>query len=115
MLFVAVTVTVRYLGTTMNPIQAAFIRYCFGLVIILPLLSRAGLLGLTWRRVGFHGLRGLIHGGGVMLWFLAMSRIPIAEVTALGFTTPIFATLGAALFLNERFRSYRLVVILVGF
>jgi drug/metabolite transporter (DMT)-like permease len=40
---------------------------------------------------------------------------PIAEVTALGFTTPIFATLGAALFLNERFRSYRLVVILVGF
>ncbi|MEK9626234.1 MAG: EamA family transporter, partial [Gammaproteobacteria bacterium] len=76
MLFVAVTVTVRYLGTTMNPIQAAFIRYCFGLVIILPLLSRAGLLALTWRRVGFHGLRGLIHGGGVMLWFLAMSRIP---------------------------------------
>ena len=114
-LFVGVTVTVRYLGTTMHPVQAAFIRYCFGILIILPMLSRAGIMALDFRRLGFHGLRGLIHGCGVMLWFLAMSRIPIAEVTALGFTTPIFATLGAALFLHERFHAHRVVVILVGF
>ena len=114
-LFVGVTVMVRYLGTTMHPVQAAFIRYCFGILIILPMLSRAGIMALDFRRLGFHGLRGLIHGCGVMLWFLAMSRIPIAEVTALGFTTPIFATLGAALFLHERFHAHRVVVILVGF
>ena len=100
MLFVGVTVTVRYLGTNMNPVQAAFIRYCFGILMILPLLSRAGVFSLNPGRLGFHALRGLMHGGGVMLWFLAMSRIPIAEVTALGFTTPIFATLGAAVFLS---------------
>lgn len=115
MLFVGVTVTVRYLGTSMNPVQAAFIRYCFGIVLILPLLSRAGVMSLDRDRLGFHALRGLLHGGGVILWFLAMSRIPISEVTALGFTTPIFVTLGAAVFLSERLKPYRVAAVLLGF
>ena len=115
MLFVGVTVVVRYLGTSMNPVQAAFIRYCFGIVLILPLLSRAGVMSLDRDRLGFHALRGLVHGGGVILWFLAMSRIPISEVTALGFTTPIFVTLGAAAFLSERLKPYRVAAVLIGF
>ena len=115
MLFVGVTVAVRYLGTSMNPVQAAFIRYCFGIVLILPLLSRAGVMSLDRDRLGFHALRGLVHGGGVILWFLAMSRIPISEVTALGFTTPIFVTLGAAVFLSERLKPYRAAAVLIGF
>ena len=115
MLFVGVTVAVRYLGTSMNPVQAAFIRYCFGIVLILPLLSRAGVMSLGRDRLGFHALRGLVHGGGVILWFLAMSRIPISEVTALGFTTPIFVTLGAAVFLSERLKPYRVAAVLIGF
>ncbi|GIT53102.1 MAG: hypothetical protein Ct9H300mP16_02620 [Pseudomonadota bacterium] len=49
-----------------------------------------------------HAARGLVHGIGVMLWFYAMSRLPIAEVTALGFTAPIFTAAGAMLFLGER-------------
>ena len=114
-MFVGVTVVVRYLGTSMNPVQAGFIRYAFGLLMVLPLLSRAGVLSLHSKRIGFHALRGLAHGCGVMLWFFAMSRIPIAEVTALGFTAPVFTTLGAALFLRERLRSYRVIAMLAGF
>ena len=114
-MFVGVTVAVRYLGTSMNPVQAGFIRYAFGLLMVLPLLSRAGVLSLHSKRIGFHALRGLAHGCGVMLWFFAMSRIPIAEVTALGFTAPVFTTLGAALFLRERLRSYRVIAMLAGF
>ncbi len=114
-MFVGVTVAVRYLGTSMNPMQAGFIRYAFGLLMVLPLLSRAGVLSLHSKRIGFHALRGLAHGCGVMLWFFAMSRIPIAEVTALGFTAPVFTTLGAALFLHERLRSYRVIAMLAGF
>ncbi len=114
-MFVGVTVAVRYLGSSMNPVQAGFIRYAFGLLMVLPLLSRAGVLSLHSKRIGFHALRGLAHGCGVMLWFFAMSRIPIAEVTALGFTAPVFTTLGAALFLRERLRSYRVIAMLAGF
>ena len=35
------------------------------------------------------------------LWFFAMSRITVAELTALNYVTPIFVTIGAAIFLGE--------------
>src|SRR3546814_12086774 len=43
----------------------------------------ADVVAANWK---LHALRGLLHGLGVMLWFYAMSRIPLAEVTAIGFT-----------------------------
>ena len=58
---------------------------------------------------------GLVHGLGVMLWFFAMARIPIAEVTAIGYTAPIFTTIGAALFLGETVRARRVVAVVIGF
>jgi drug/metabolite transporter (DMT)-like permease len=114
-LFVAVTGIVRHLGTDMSPVQAAFIRYLFGLVLLLPVFFRMGSLLRAPSVFGLHAARGVIHGIGVMLWFFAMARIPIAEVTALGFTAPIFTTLGAALFLGERLRLYRIGAVLIGF
>jgi drug/metabolite transporter (DMT)-like permease len=62
-----------------------------------------------------HAIRGFFHGLGVMLWFYAMSRIPIAEVTALGFTAPIFITIGAAVFLGERLRLRRITAVIISF
>jgi drug/metabolite transporter (DMT)-like permease len=50
----------------------------------------------------------------VILWFYAMARIPIAEVTAIGYTTPIFVTIGAALFLSERLHLRRLAAVVCG-
>ena len=49
-----------------------------------------------------------------MLWFYAMARIPIAEVTAIGYTAPLFVTIGAAFFLGERLQSRRIMAIIVG-
>ncbi len=57
----------------------------------------------------------MAHCGLVPLWFYAMARIPIAEVTAIGFTGPIFATIGAAMFLGERLRARRIGAVLVAF
>lgn len=113
--FIVVTGVVRHLGSDMHPVQAAFIRYALGTAILLPTfwkmrhhLPRRG-------RLALHSIRGLVHGIGVMLWFYAMMRIPIADVTALGFTSPIFITIGAALFLGERFRWRRTLAVLAGF
>jgi len=114
-LFVGVTGIVRYLGSEMNPIQAAFIRYAFGIVLVIPVILRLGLPVLLAARIRMHAARGLVHGIGVMLWFYAMSRLPIAEVTALGFTAPIFTAAGAMLLLGERLRAYRVVGIVLGF
>jgi drug/metabolite transporter (DMT)-like permease len=115
LLFVAVTGVVRHLGTDMNPMQAAFIRYAFGVVLIAPVLLRMFAAGVRPSRLGLHMLRGVAHGSAVMLWFFAMARIPIAQVTAIGFTTPIFTTMGAVLFLGEVLHARRIAAVVVSF
>ncbi|WP_282610640.1 DMT family transporter [Pelagibius sp. Alg239-R121] len=113
-LFVAVTGIVRHLGSDMPAIEAAFIRYALGLLLILPFLFK-----LTRQRIEpdvmkLYAARGLVHGIAVMLWFFAMARIPIAEVTAIGYTAPIYVTIGAAFFLGEKLQVRRVVAIMVG-
>ena len=115
LLFVGVTGVVRHLGTDMSAPQAAFIRYGFGFILMIPVFVRLDTVRLPRRIVGLHLTRGLLHGVGVTLWFFAMARIPIAEVTALGFTAPIFTTIGAALFLGEKLHLRRIGAVLVGF
>ena len=118
-LFVAVTGIVRHLGSDMPAVQAAFIRYAFGTLLILPLcfrLVRATHFQLPAKpQVKLYVFRGFAHGAAVMLWFYAMARIPIAEVTAIGYTSPIFTTIGAALFLGEVLHARRIAAVVIGF
>ncbi len=114
LLFVAVTGIVRYLGSDLPAAEGAFIRYAIGLLMISPaLLSffRRKASARTWT---LYSMRGLLHGIAVSLWFYAMARIPVAEVTAIGYSSPIFVTIGAALFLGERLRMRRIVAVLIG-
>ena len=115
LLFVAVTGIVRHLGSDLPAVQAAFLRYVIGLGFMLPFLCRTLRVRLIPRRPGLHVLRGVVHGAGVILWFFAMARIPIAEVTAIGFTAPLFTTIGAVLFLGETLRARRIAAVVVGF
>jgi len=114
-LFACVTCIVRYLGSDIPAVEAAFIRYAIGLLLILPAFRP---LRHHWPRPALMGrfvLRGLVHGGGVMLWFYAMARIPIAEVTALGYTAPIFVAIGAAVFFGEKLHARRIMAVATGF
>ncbi len=115
LLFVGVTVIVRHLGTDMNPIQSAFIRYAFGTLLIAHVFFRLGGVTKPARVWAMLTVRSIVHAIGVSLWFFAMARIPIAEVAALGFTAPIFTTLGAALFLGETLTVHRIGAVLMGF
>ncbi|MBT5913899.1 MAG: DMT family transporter, partial [Rhodospirillaceae bacterium] len=94
--------------------QVAFLRYGLGLVFMLPFFLQLTLVDIRSARLSLHATRGIIHSIGVMCWFYAMSRIPIADVTAIGFTGPVFATIGAALFLGERVRIRRILAVLIG-
>jgi len=60
-------------------------------------------------------LRGLVHSIGVTMWFYAMSEMPVAEVTAIGFLTYIFVSVGASIFLKEKLHKHRLSAILISF
>jgi drug/metabolite transporter (DMT)-like permease len=115
MLFAAMTGIVRHLGTDMNPIQTSFIRYAFGIVLMVPFFLRLSRAEMHSPNKKLHFVRGIIHAGGVMLWFFAMSRLPIAEVTALGFLSPIFTTIGAAIYFKETLHARRIGAVLMGF
>jgi drug/metabolite transporter (DMT)-like permease len=94
----------------------AFLRYLFGALILLPVIFRLGLYrSLHTNRLGLHVSRGAIHTVGMMLWFVALPLTTLAEITALGFTGPIFVTIGAALFLAEDVRLRRWIAVMVGF
>ena len=115
LIFVCVTGIVRHLGSDIPAVQAAFIRYVIGLALILPFMLRALRRQPLHNSLTMYTARGFVHGIGVILWFYAMARIPIAEVTAIGYTAPIFVTIGAALFLGERLHVRRIVSVAVGF
>ncbi len=115
LLFVAVTVIVRHLGTDLPSVQAAFIRYVFGLLFLVPMILKFPWTQLHRNILALYSLRGLAHGAGVMMWFYAMARIPIAEVTAVGYITPVFTAVGAVLIFGERIRIHRFSAILIGF
>ena len=114
-LFALVTAIVRHLGSDIPAVQAAFIRYVIGLVMILPLMRPLLRQRPRGQALALHGLRGLVHGVAVMLWFYAMARVPVAEVTAIGYTAPIYITIGAVLFFGERLRAHRLAAVIIGF
>jgi len=109
--FVGVTATVKNMGAGIPAAQSAFLRYALGLVFLLPVLPAFRQMRLAPRDWGLFGVRGLVHAFGVMLWFYAMTRIPLAEVTAMGYLTPVGVALGAALFLGERLRLRRIAAI----
>ena len=112
--FVAVTGTVRYIGSDIPASQAAFIRYVIGLILIAPFL-RGAFTGMDRRLLTTYSIRGFAHALGVILWFYAMARIPLAEVTAIGYMAPIYIAIGAALFLGEKLAARRIMAIVAAF
>ena len=115
LLFVAVTAVIRAMGPTLPAPEAAFLRYAIGFGLLGPSILRL-MTHLPPRPVlGLFVWRGLAHALGVSLWFYAMARIPIAEVTAIGYITPILVTLGAALLFGEALKLRRVMGVLVGF
>jgi len=115
LLFVAVTVLVRSLGSDMPAVEAAFIRYLVGVILLLPMIWRMRWIAIRPSSYRLYVLRGMLHGVAVMLWFFAMARIPLAEVTAIGFSTPVITALGAIFFFREPVRIRRMLAIAAGF
>jgi len=79
----------RVMTQALDPLQAQFLRYLFGLLVMLPMLLRHGLAAYRPNRLPGQLWRGVVHAGALTLFFLALPHIPLADVTALMFTTPI--------------------------
>lgn len=107
--------TVRHVSDGMHSFEIVFFRNLFGLVAILPLALRAGIGNLKSRQPGLQLLRSAFGLVAMFTWFYALSVVPIAQATALSFTSVIFGSIGAALLLGERMRLRRWSAVLAGF
>jgi drug/metabolite transporter (DMT)-like permease len=109
--FVGVTGIVRSLGTDIPAAQSAFLRFAWGVLFLLPSLWGVVRSGIPLPILRLHLGRGVLHVAAVICWFYAMARIPVAEVTAIGYLNPVLLTLGTAVFLGEKLALRRLAAI----
>ncbi len=108
---------IRHLNAVeaLHAFEIAFFRNLFGLAFMLPWLAKTGLGALKTKRIGLYTVRGLLGILAMLCWFWAITVMPMAEAVALSFTTPIFATVLAAMVLHETVRARRWTATVVGF
>ena len=111
---IAMQTMARHVAQDLPAIEMVFFRFLFGMMFMSPWLVRTGLSGLRTCRWRLY----LVRATGTLVimtcLYTALSVMPVADVTALLFTAPIFTTLGAGLFLGERVGVRRWVAVGVG-
>lgn len=114
-LITTMVVGVRWLAEEMHAFEIALFRNLFGLLALTPLLLRSGPTLLRTQRLGMLSLRAILNSISMLLFFLAITLVPIAKIAAFGFTTPLFVTVLAVLILRERLGWVRAIGLAIGF
>ncbi len=114
-LFSLLNALARWLAQDVPAAQAQFLRYATGLAILLPWVLVRGAAHFRPASIRGQWWRGAMHWAGLLLWFMALPRIPLADMTAIGFTTPLFVMIGARVFFGEPMRWERWLATGIGF
>jgi drug/metabolite transporter (DMT)-like permease len=114
--FTAMAVAGRELGATYDTFEIMMYRSAIGFVIVCTLALGTG----SYRQIGTgalrtHLIRNVFHFTGQNLWFYAVTIIPLAQVFALEFTTPLWVIVLSFFLLGERFTPVRALAALMGF
>ena len=115
-LFMVMAALVKTASDYVPPGQAVFFRSFFAVPIIMIWLWHQGQLrdGLVPSNFMGHVWRGVFGTTAMGLTFAGLGLLPLPEVTAIGYATPIFTVLFAAMFLGERIRIFRLSAVALG-
>ena len=112
---IAIAVAGRELTRELSIFEIVCFRNALCLVFLAPILLLArGNLCRT-RRLGGHGVRSTVHFAAQAAWFYGLTQLPLGEVIALEFTSPVWTAVLAALLLRERLNRRRVGGILLGF
>ena len=105
---------VRHLALEIHPFEIVFFRAVFGCLVFVPFLIRRGVARLRTRRLTLHTLRSVLQTFSTFLMFTALTLSPLAKVTALNFSAPLFATVLALVVLGEVIRIRRITALVIG-
>ena len=107
---------IKHVGTSLDPFQMVFFRGLFGTLFLLPIVWRAGGWDvLRTQRMNFHLARGITGSLALMTIFYALTNMPLADVTGISFSRPLWVIILAVLFLGESIRWRRWTATVVGF
>ena len=92
------------------------LRSAIGIALVLAFARATGQMQeIKAERLSGHLLRNLMHFAGQNLWFFALTLIPLAQLFAIEFTSPIWVILLSPLLLGERLTAPRLIAAALGF
>lgn len=106
--------SVKSIADDVHPFVIAFWRHLFGIALLMPMFLERGANPLRTTRLGLHWLRALLNVIAMLAYFMALTMEPLATIVALSFTAPLFATIGAMIFLKERVGPDRAVALAIG-
>ena len=113
--FTAMHAMIRHVAQGLHPFEVAFFRNLFGLAFLAPWLFRYGLAPFRTSNLRLHGLRSILNLVSMLCFFSALTLAPLADVTAITFTAPIFACALAAPLLRESVGKLRWAAVALGF
>ena len=115
LLFSSTHTSVRVLSENLSTFEIVFWRMALSMAMLLPWYAWKGVHLLKTQRPGMHAMRAVVNFTGMILWFYAISVVPLGKAVAIHFTLPLFLLVLAALFLGERVGIRRITATLVGF
>ncbi len=114
--FTSMAVSGRELAAELDTFEIMLYRSVIGIAIVLLVAGLAGTLGQINRRaIHIHLIRNISHFAGQNLWFFAIPLIPLTQVFALEFTSPIWAIFLAVFILGERLNRITILTAALGF
>ena len=114
--FSAMAIAGRELADVHDTFEMMLFRSVTGIVLVVTIAGALGRLGeISARRMDLQIGRNIVHFAGQNLWFYAITLIPLAQVFALEFTSPIWVALLAPLVLGEKMTRVRLFSAVMGF
>ncbi len=105
----------KFLGQNLPSVEITFWRFCFGTLSLMPLMIYFGRSSWATSRPIVHTIRGSLLFVGISFWCYGLTIVPIATVTVLNFSIPLFTLVLARVFLREHIGWQRCVATVAGF
>jgi drug/metabolite transporter (DMT)-like permease len=105
---------VKVVSHSLPTFEVAFFRNAFGLLVLLPILWRSG-APLRTHQLPRYLVRSAIGVCSMLCGFWAIAHLPLSQAIALSYSTPLFVTLAAVIWLGEQVRRRRWAAVIVGF
>lgn len=113
--FVVMHSAVKYLSKEVHIFEIAFFRCALVIFVLAPIIFQQGRSIFKTKQPKMQLLRITTNSVAMLCFFYGISTTPLAQLTTLGFTVPIFATILAVTFMKEKIRLRRTAALIIGF